>query len=192
MSALSRGSVVPVRVARVVDGDTVRVRRTGFWSWLLPRDDIVVRLYAIDAPESDQRYGSNSTRALSRMLPRRINLEVMDVDRYGRTVGLLYDKGRGRERSFNLRLVEEGWAFAYTRYGGSDLGFRDAERTAAKDRVGMWADSRIRAGKDRPWDHRNAQRAAQRRTVRWKVALVVGVAGIAVVVAAYFWSRIAG
>ena len=185
MPSPSRGTVLPVRVNRVVDGDTVRVTRRGF-RWWFGGGDIVVRLYGIDAPESDQKHGPASTRAMAKILRGgRVRLEVMDTDRYGRTVGLLYHEKHGRDRSANLRLVEVGLAFAYTRYGGSELGFGAAERTAADKRAGMWADARIRRGLDRPWDHRERQRHSEARAVRlrfilWIVLILVLLGVIAV------------
>ena len=182
MSSLQRGTVLSVSLVRVVDGDTVRVRRRGLFSWLFRGGDIVVRLHGIDAPESAQKHGSASTKAMARLLRGSgLRLEVTDTDRYGRTVGLLYHSGSGRDRSANLRLVEEGWAFAYTRYGGSELGFGAAERDASAARRGMWTDARIRRGLDRPWEFRARERASASRLrgLRWLLRLVFALFAVA-------------
>ena len=186
MGSKTRGDDFPVSVLRVVDGDTVHVRRAGLLSWLFRGAPIVVRLYGIDAPESDQRHGSQSTGALRRLLKvRRLRMRVSDVDRYGRTVGTLYAASAGFEDSVNRKMVAEGWAFAFTQYGGHELGVRQAEAQASKDRLGVWKDSRVRRGLDRPWDHRRAQREALRplsrlRSILLRVALLGGLAALAV------------
>ena len=107
MPTYSPGTSVPVTVQRVVDGDTVRVRRKTFLG-LFSGPDIVVRLYGIDAPESDQWHGPDSTRQLRRELTRHVVMEVFDNDQYGRVVALLYRPGRGREDSANYRMVRTG------------------------------------------------------------------------------------
>ena len=180
-AGLERGQTIGVKVERVVDGDTVRGRRAGWWAWLAPGEAIVVRLYGIDAPESQQRYGHESTVALKKFLKGRgrLMLEAQDTDRYGRTVGLLYREGPGREKSAILRMVQEGWAYAYTQYGGSELGFRQAERDAQQQKAGVWRNRGIREGKDRPWEYRAAQRAGDRRRVKIRM-LVVAVMLLAV------------
>ena len=167
MGSNTRGQDFPVSVIRVVDGDTVHVRRAGFLSWLFRGAPIVVRLYAIDAPESDQRHGSASTAALRRYLKvRRLRMRVSDVDRYGRTVGTLYGAAAGLSDSVNRHMVAEGWAFAYTQYGGHELGVREAEDEARDACRGVWKDARVRRGLDRPWEHRRAQRDALRPASR--------------------------
>ncbi len=50
----------PGRVTRIVDADTIEVR--------LATGPIRVRLHAIDAPELDQPWGPEATRALSKMI----------------------------------------------------------------------------------------------------------------------------
>ena len=90
-------------------------------------------------------------------------MDVRATDRYGRTVGLLYPRQRGRE-PINVAMVRSGMAYWYRRYGGRDLGFPEAEAEAQSKRRGVWKDGR-RAR--RPWDHRaDIRRARDRR--RWR------------------------
>lgn len=193
MAGLERGQTIGVKVERVVDGDTVRVRRAGWWTWLMPGEAIVVRLYGIDAPESQQLYGDQSTAALRKFLKGqgKLMLEAQDTDRYGRTVGLLYREGPGREQSANLRMVQEGWAYAYTQYGGSELGFRQAERDAQRQKAGVWRNRGNRDRKNRPWQYRADRRAGDRRRVKIRMLLVslilVAVAGAGVYVKLSGW-----
>jgi micrococcal nuclease len=101
-------------LARVVDGDTIRVRIEG-------REERV-RLVGIDTPESVKpgtpvqcfaRAASARTKAL---LPKgsavRLVRDVEERDRYGRLLAYVY---RARDDLFvNLALVREGYAVALT------------------------------------------------------------------------------
>ena len=140
---------------RVIDGDSVEGNYKGEW--------VRVRLYAIDAPELDQPGGPECAEHLSRMIGASgaITLEVMDVDRYGRKVGLLYPSASHKRNSLNLRMVREGFAYAYTNFGGADLGVRVAEMDARESRRGVcWTDS-VRGG-TRPWVYRREQTGRRR------------------------------
>lgn len=124
-------------VLRVVDGDTV----------VLAGDERV-RLIGVNTPESvDPRrtvqwYGKEAaafTRSLLQGRRVRVEHDVERKDRYGRTLGYLWLE----DGDFvNLRLVEEGYAFAY-RYPPNvkyaDL-FREAERRAREGWRGLWSD----------------------------------------------------
>lgn len=137
MSGFKKGTVKKVSVEHVIDGDTVRVRRGGLLGWVFPGPSVRVRLYGIDAPESLQKNGDRSTKALRKMMRSGgYRMEVMDTDRYGRVVGLFH---RGdRYKSVNYEMVKEGWAHAYVRYGGRELGMEEAERRAREKRLGIW------------------------------------------------------
>ena len=137
MAGYKKGSVKKINVERVVDWDTVRIRRGGFWGALFPGPSVSVRLYGMDAPESNQKNGDRSTNALRKMVRRGgFRMEVMDTDQYGRVVGLLYRDDR--MKSVNYRMVEDGWAHAYVRYGGSELRMDEAEREAKRRKLGIW------------------------------------------------------
>ena len=172
---------VPVRVTDVVDGDTVRVRRVGY-----PRgDEIVVRLYGIDAPEMGQPYSRMAADALARLLNGAgdLLLEVQHVDPYFRYVGLLYSRTAGRKRSVNRQMIYLGMAYSYTWYGGNELGFRSVEGDARKRQAGLWRSYRNRQGYDRPWHYRQSRRADEperapdRSDGKW-----LGVGALAVIV----------
>ena len=144
------GCTYRVKVNWVIDGDTVDVLWQG--------NKYRVRLYGIDAPELEQAYGPEAAEALHRMLGgNEVLLEVTNVDRYGRVVGLIYYADRHRQNSINLRMVRDGHAYAYTRYGGAELGFTNAEGDARHGRRGVWRQSR--QGGERPWDFRRQQRS---------------------------------
>ncbi len=143
----------PVQVLRVIDGDSVKVK-------LSNGAEYSVRMYGIDAPEMDQRVGRESQEYLRRLVRsrREWRLQVVDVDRYQRLVGVLYPEGRSVRDSANHAMVESGYAYWFREYGGSELGFDDSERYAQRERAGVWATQHS----VRPWDHRRAKRGQQK------------------------------
>ena len=122
------------------DGDTLRANLNG--------TPTTIRLGCIDAPEKRQRYGATSAARLAGLLPRgtAIELRVMDIDRYGRTVGEIYQGGR----SVNLKLVQAGAAVAYREYlkKCDKPAFLQAEAAAKSARLGVWSQVPICLPKD--------------------------------------------
>ena len=165
----------PVDVARltnirVVDGDSIEGYYYGDWAR--------IRMYGIDAPELSQRGGPESADRLTAMVARSgaLMFELKDIDHYGRLVGIVYPVGGSSMTSLNRRMVAEGYAYAYTRFGGRELRLVDAERAARSNRLGvLW-----QSGKDdaeRPWDYRQRHRGWDKGDVKdfvfWAVFLVV-------------------
>ena len=144
----------PVWVVRVVDGDSIKVQVPG-------GGERSVRMYGIDAPETDQPGGREAHEYLRRMVRSRRDwrLRVVDVDHYQRLVGVLYPEGGSVRQSANHQMVEAGWAYWYRKYGGGELGFGELEHSARRGGAGVWADRDA----VRPWDHRRSQRAERRR-----------------------------
>lgn len=163
-----------VKILRVIDGDSVKVR--------LPNgDEHSVRMYGIDAPETSQRRGGSSTRELERILRggRDWRLHVIDRDHYQRLVGLIYredessdmkDRGGAGILSANHEMVRSGWAHWYREYGDQIGEFENLERYAKRERLGVWQDDEIVY----PWDFRKRRRAEgkQAKSVGW-VELIV-------------------
>ena len=179
---------VRVELIRVQDGDSLIVRpRRSFWHPRRSRREITVRLYAIDAPESDQQHGAEAREYLRHLVAGRndLDLEPIHTDRYGRQVAIIYRGGRGRKQSVNRLMVERGLARWYSSYGGRELGLEDAERSAKRRRRGVWSSRRAVA----PWEHRRARReAAGRRRrragrLRWALLAAAVVAALAAAVA---------
>lgn len=150
---MKKGNDIPVRVIRVADGDGLVVAPGG-WLWSLFTRQRRVRLYGIDAPELDQPLGPESKAALNRICRVWMRMKVMDFDRYGRVVGLVYRSDH--MQSLNRQMVAMGLAYYYRRYGGAQFGIRQAEEDARLAGLGLWRDP---TGGVRPWDHRAAQRA---------------------------------
>lgn len=126
-------------VKRVLDGDSLILHADGL--------DVEVRLAEIDAPEKGQPYADNSRKALQGMvLGRRVRAEVLDVDRYGRSVCRIYRLPDGTW--VNAAMVRRGHAWVYRRYV-RDLGLYDLEREAREKRAGLWA--LPEAEREPPW-----------------------------------------
>jgi len=128
--------------ASVVDGDTLEVQ------------GVRVRLWGIDAVESSQvclnsagkpwPCGRQAAFALADFLGgRTVRCEQRDTDRYGRMVAVCYVAGV----EINRWLVEQGWALAYVKYGGSV--YLDAQRQAQAAKRGVWQGSF-----QLPWEYR--------------------------------------
>ena len=132
MSPFPRGISASISKVRVVDGDSIE----GMFGGCFVR----VRLYGIDAPELRQQGGAESAETLNRLVRRNgdLNMGVMAFDRYDRVVGLIYPRSNHRRNSLNLTMVREGQAYAYTRFGGAELGIRTADQDAKAGRRGIW------------------------------------------------------
>ena len=131
----------PFKLKRVTDGDTV-----------VTSEDIRIRLWGIDTPERDQPYGGKATTALKRMLRwEKLYLETKNVDRYGRTVGVIYTAD-GEE--INLEMVCDGHAWWYEYYAPDRPQFKQCQEDAQKNKRGLWAEEDPVA----PWDWRRKKR----------------------------------
>lgn len=154
---------IKVRVTRVVDGDSLVVARRRWFNFLLKPKPFPVRLYAIDAPELSQPYGAEAREGMRKMARGSLRLDVVNTDRYGRVVGVVYR--RNRKKSLNHAMVAAGLAYSYQRYGKLD-GIDDAEARARKRRLGIWKSG---GSQTRPWEHRRGvrRRSGRRGRRRW-------------------------
>ena len=99
-------------VSRVIDGDTLEVR---------DRDGarFKVRLYGSDAPETEkpeqegQPFGEEAFTALrNKVEGKRVDIEVVEIDRYGRAIAIVRQDGR----NINIEMVSDGLAECYAEY----------------------------------------------------------------------------
>ena len=95
------GVEIQGQVSSITDGDTLRINNiTGISD--------IIRLYGIDAPERDQPYGTEATKALSsKVADAKVRIVVQDTDDYGRQVGTVYLD----HRNINLEMVAQGHAW---------------------------------------------------------------------------------
>ena len=181
MSSKRTSSPVPVRLIRVIDGDTVVVRQKG--GVIRSHPDERIRLWGMDAPESDQKGGKESTQYLRQLIGGRsdIWLTRTQKDQYGRTVGIIHrDRGKTHQ-AYNLQMVEGGHAHCYMLSGPESALYRRAEAEAKKKRRGLWKDSRPEV----PRDYRRRQEKRQ-KTLR-KVKTFMLLAALALAAGAVLW-----
>ncbi len=130
-------------VLRVIDGDTVSVRTED-------GRRLRVRMLNIDAPESyykgasQEPWAGMAKRRLARLAPKGSAVRVLtpeaDLDRHGRTLGMVYRGGT----NLNLLLVREGLALPYLVYPamGMALDFSRACAEARAAQRGVFAPGR--------------------------------------------------
>ncbi len=138
---LTRAKTSSCIVASVHDGDTLRAICDG--------ERLQVRLHCIDAPEIAQTpWGQESRDHLRAIIPRQIQVEIQDTDRYGRTVArILTPEGI----DLNQRMVRDGQAAVYRRYC-SDPDYARAETEARARGLGIWS---APGDHQTPWEHRD-------------------------------------
>lgn len=117
-------------VVRIADGDTLTLLDAS-------NTQHKIRLHGIDTPERGQPFGNAAKEALESFVAgQRIEVDIQDTDRYGRTVGTVYRKGE----NINLALVRDGWAWWYERYARNAQELAQAQREAQTARRGLWQD----------------------------------------------------
>ena len=117
------------QVIGIADGDTMTV--------LVDQRPVKIRLANIDAPERRQPFGTRSRQSLSELCWQKdATYETQDVDRYGRTVAVVYCNGV----NVNRAQVERGMAWVYPKYN-KDETLPGLQERARAERRGLWADS---------------------------------------------------
>lgn len=136
---------IPASVQHVVDGDTIHVRvQEGVQVGGLGRgSNVKVRIVGIDAPESCQPWGKESTKALRQMLPLGsvVLLKPTGVDKYGRLLSDVYvgDATNGNVSNVAAAMVASGNAWNWIERNGSGR-YADEERRARGSSSGLWQD----------------------------------------------------
>ncbi len=119
------------KVTRVSDGDTIWVKDA--------KGRHKVRLDRIDAPESDQPYGQESTRFLKDLVyGKDVEVHWQSKDRYGRILDVVYLKHEKGMVEVNLTMVKNGCAWHYS-YHDHTVPYAEAEKEARRLRRGLWA-----------------------------------------------------
>lgn len=132
-------------VLRMADGDSFRLRTTD-------GQEVEIRMHGIDAPERAQPYGRSAAAALERYVRgKRLDVEIIEEDDYGRQVGVVYVDGD----NINLAMVREGHAWWYEYYASGDRDLAEAQQRAVSRRLGLWAAQDAPVA---PWDWRRRQR----------------------------------
>lgn len=139
-------AAAPYLVVGVSDGDTFTLLEEA------TKANVKVRLYGVDAPEKKQPFGEKSKQFASELCFRKnVNIEVVNKDRYGRSVAYVYlEDGT----NVNYELVKAGMAWHYKQFS-KDPELDRLETEARKKRVGLWRDK----DPTPPWEWRKQQRA---------------------------------
>lgn len=144
----------PVKVTRILDGDTIEVTVRDDYSGLYK--NYRVRLNAIDAPEKSQPYGLRSRQYLANMVGgENVMVNSHGEDRYGRILGdvmIKQCKPACVISSVNETMVKAGMAWAY-RYKGKAASneMLSLEKDARASSAGLWADTQP----VEPWRYRS-------------------------------------
>lgn len=118
------------KVISIADGDTLTLLTH-------ERQQIKVRLAAIDAPEKAQSFGQRSRQSLANLcFQKHAKVKLVDIDRYGRTVGLVECEGTHANRT----QVQTGMAWVYRKYAKGFTELFPLEQSARDGKQGLWAE----------------------------------------------------
>ena len=147
------------KITKIIDGDTIDIAAPG--GLLRSTKQERLRLYGIDAPESNQRGGTDATKYLAKMARpgKKIWVHRTGTDQYGRTIALISPNRSRVQDSFNYRMIRAGHARAYMPSPEDRPSYTEAEQMAQNEKRGIWKKSDNVA----PWDWRKAQKRTARR-----------------------------
>lgn len=130
------------KVIGISDGDTMTL--------LVDNKPLKIRLANIDSPEKKQAFGQKSKESLSEICwDTDATYETQTIDRYGRTVAVVYCNGI----EANKEQVKRGFAWVYPKYN-KDSTLPAIETEARNKKTGLWLDVEPIA----PWLYRQSQR----------------------------------
>ena len=118
------------KVVSVTDGDTIKVYNA-------EQGQVKIRFYGIDTPEKAQPYGKAAGKYLTSLIAgAAVEVESVTKDRYGRTVGIVWDN----ETNINQEMVRAGYAWVYKRYCKKPFCdfWLELENKAKTDKLGLW------------------------------------------------------
>ena len=128
------------KVVGVTNGDTIKI--------LSGQEQIKIRLYGVDTPERKQPFGQAAKRKISAILTSSVTVEEKDVDRWGRTVGIVY---ASTGSNINEEMVKSGYAWVYRKYCRAAFcsDWLSLEASARENKIGLWKESAVP-----PWEYR--------------------------------------
>lgn len=118
------------RVVKVADGDTITILNPDM-------QEVKIRLYGIDAPETAQDFGPQAHKFLdSAVKSKVVTVDVIDIDQYGRSVGRVLLDGA----DINGLMISSGYAWLYTKYCKIEECSRweQAQELARAEKSGLW------------------------------------------------------
>ena len=114
-----------VTVTSVHDGDSFRVGKQAF------------RLWGIDAPELDQRWGTAAREALRELLT---GADAVMIERHGTSWKRIVVRAESGGKDVSLELLKMGLAWYCPEFAPKRNDYREAEQEARKVRRGLWSD----------------------------------------------------
>jgi endonuclease YncB( thermonuclease family) len=130
----------------VSDGDTITV--------LHDKSPVKTRLYGIDCPEKRQAFGTRAKQFTSDLVFGKVaDVETIDVDRHGRTVGILR---LSDGTVVNQEIIRAGFGWVYARHCKKPIcvEWKRLESEAATAKPGLWKDDKPVP----PWEWRRQER----------------------------------
>lgn len=106
----ANGTEFSGRVTRIVDGDT-------FW---ISGQDVRIRIWGLDAPETNEPGGAAATAELTRLIAgQTLNCRQRDIDRFGRIVGQCF---LPNGRDITREMISSGTAREFCRFSRNYYG----------------------------------------------------------------------
>lgn len=130
------------KVISVADGDTITILTAA-------KQQIKIRLYGIDTPESGQAFGQKAKQFTSSLaFGKQVIVKAYDIDKYGRTVGVVKAGGK----NVNEAIVSAGLAWQYRKYCLESFcsNWLELEESARNSKTGLWHDKNPMP----PWEWR--------------------------------------
>ncbi|UKJ06817.1 thermonuclease family protein [Solitalea lacus] len=117
------------KVISVADGDTITILTS-------EKVQVKIRLHGIDCPEKSQPFGMAAKKYTSNLVFERfVKVKITDVDRYGRSVGLVY---LNNNKVLNEEILSAGYAWHYIKYDQNPAWDR-LEIEARRKKIGVWS-----------------------------------------------------
>lgn len=124
-------STFNAKVVGVKDGDTVVVLDS-------LNNQTTLRLAEIDCPEKNQPFGTKAKQFTSdQIYLKTIKYVVTDIDRYGRSIAMIfYDEDN---KYLSAEIIKAGMGWHYKRYSKSKE-LAEFEINARENKIGLWVD----------------------------------------------------
>ncbi|MGI8598200.1 MAG: thermonuclease family protein [Chitinophagaceae bacterium] len=131
--------------AMAADGDTFTLLTN-------EKIQVKIRLHGIDCPENGQPFSKAAKDFLSALIFYKVvEVEKKDIDRYGRTIGIVSINGKNVNEAFLIA----GLAWHYTYYD-KNVTWSAFQNEAMKQKAGLWSEPNPVA----PWEWRRIKKAS--------------------------------